>query len=129
MKITVTKEALATLLDGIEYPCREIRQEWEKVAKACNLVIAYGASDDLLELAGIISDEFGAWEGTTEMIDDVAVKAEWCPNDHPDNPSWRITCTKPSAKFRIMEDREVYCEGVVFEHLPTAIVTTTGEGK
>jgi len=61
-----TIEDLARLLDGNEYR-DELRNEYNinvyDLCKEKGWVIAFGASDDLLELEGAISDEFGAWDG------------------------------------------------------------------
>lgn len=131
----LTKEALATRINGREY-LEETTREDLSAAKAAGLVIAYGASDDLLEVSGAWNDEFGAWEGTEiEFTDGLLVptdeefktmskfgvhlpavhwlKAEWCPEDEP-GLSWRITCSLPSAPFMIYEDGEPFCRGVVF---------------
>ncbi len=61
-----TIEDLAKLLDGNEY-----RDELDNMAninvidlcKEKGWIVVYGASDDLLEIDGAISDELGAWEG------------------------------------------------------------------
>ncbi len=61
-----TIEDLAKLLDGNEYR-DELRNDYGinvyDLCKEKGWVIAYGASDDLLELDGAISDELGAWDG------------------------------------------------------------------
>lgn len=61
-----TIEDLAKLLDGNEYR-DELQNEYGinvyDLCKQKGWVIAYGASDDLLEIEGVISDELGAWDG------------------------------------------------------------------
>ena len=61
-----TIEDLAKLLDGNEYR-DELQNDYGinvyDLCKEKGWVIAYGASDDLLELEGAISDELGAWDG------------------------------------------------------------------
>ncbi len=42
------------------------------------------------------------------------IRAEWCPDDQPDL-SWRITSNLPCAEFKILEDGEPYCEGIVID--------------
>lgn len=59
MKKTLTKEQLAAQLDGCEYR-NGIPDEIIQTAKENNLVIVTGASDDLLELYGAITEEVGA---------------------------------------------------------------------
>lgn len=132
----ITKKQLAARIDGREYREETTRQD-RADAKASGLVIAYGASDDLLEVEGAMFEEFGAYgganirftdNGVTPGDDDESVlkkygyampplnvlKAEWCPEDEP-KLSWRITCSLPSAPFTIYEDGEPFCRGVVFE--------------
>lgn len=137
----MTIEEFAKMIDGREYQGELMDQE-EKQARALGFVVAFGASDDLLELRGAINDEhnapgavvvvgnkllpdpdereeevlrkYGAWDAFQKKKKvGIAVKAEWCP-DGSKGPSWRITPSVPFAKFNVMEDGEVYCEGAVF---------------
>ena len=55
----MTKEQLAELLNGNEYR-DEMTKEQEQAAKQNNLLVLFGASDDLLEMRGAIRDEVGA---------------------------------------------------------------------
>lgn len=59
---TITKEQFAELLNGNEYR-DEMTKEQECIAKENNLLVVFGASDDLLEVRGAISDEYGAYDG------------------------------------------------------------------
>ena len=61
-----TIDDLSKLLDGNEYGDELYNEYGINVYDLCKekgWVIAYGASDDLLELEGAISDELGAWDG------------------------------------------------------------------
>lgn len=62
-----TIEDLAKLLDGNEYR-DELYNEYGMniydICKKNKWIIIYGASDDLIEFEGVISDEDGAWDGT-----------------------------------------------------------------
>jgi hypothetical protein len=133
----VTKEELAALLNGREYG-REVYRREERLAAESRLVVAFGSSDDLLELRGAIDDEIGAYNGTTVLITPDGLlknKCEYseCPYFHEkilktkdtvtaiwdkDGYSWVIESTLPYAPFDIMEDGEKYCRGIVF-CLPT----------
>lgn len=132
--------AIAQKLHGLTYPLR-IPKDVQVEAKAAGMVIVYGASDDLMEFDGAISDEIGAWEGTTAMVDANGIlsdwdsvkyggeeaaaeymarkpharmiEAIWCPKDMPDT-SWRYETDIPHATFDIMEDGGIYCRGIVF---------------
>jgi hypothetical protein len=54
---TLTKELFAEKLSGRQYN-DEITREEVELAEENNLVVIFGASDDLIELNGAISDEF-----------------------------------------------------------------------
>lgn len=128
----------AQKITGREYSM-PTRHEEDEQAKADDVIIVYGASDDLLEFYGAISDEVGAWEGTTiKLTKDVTlfnkdenketakynsmqistmpkVQAIWCPRDKEGKiwASWEIRTELPHADFDIMEDGELFCRGVV----------------
>lgn len=137
----MTPKQAAAMLDGVEYAhpleakLREMRGDLENNG----LVVAYGASDDLLEFEGSFSDEVGAWEGKTvhltaagvmasecgegddcpyfARVRDAAPKltAVWCPKDVEGDPSWAIETDIPHEQFRIMEDGAVFGIGIVFK--------------
>lgn len=136
----MTMDELAQSITGREYPLRLTKEEVAN-AKACGLVVCYGASDDLLEFEGAINDEVGALNGTTRHIDcqglvptwddinqsdrgqcraliarerlpSFEVRALWDPGD---GYSWKIETDAPHATFEIVEDGAPFCRGVVFE--------------
>ena len=114
-----TPEKFAKLLNGREYT-NEITKYEESVAKHNNLVVAFGASDDLLEFRGAINDEVGAYDsvlvyvvsgkvitesavlngisalrkyGFLETVPKETVEAVWCESDEFPNDldaSWLI---------------------------------------
>lgn len=134
----MTREQFAALLNGREYRSEMTAQENDSASNS-GLLVVYGASDDLTEFGGVIYDEAGACDGATHRIganmrlldeprDDhdelieagwtppqvlMSVKAEWCPEGF--DGSWRISFDGPHSKFNIMEDGELYCEGVVID--------------
>jgi len=137
----MTTKEWAAKLNGREYPfSQQISKEEIAAAKAEGIVIVYGASDDLMELEGAIRDEVGAHEGGTACIlggkllepHDAdrcdcpycgyaeaeqrakVIKALWCPENVPGNPSWAYKTDIPHETFDIMEDGELYCRGIVF---------------
>jgi hypothetical protein len=129
----VTKEELATLLNGRQYD-HEITKEEEAEAKASGLVVIFGASDDLMELRGAIDEEVGAWEGTTVYLSSEGLIVQECGNsDCPrfqkalkdskpveaiwdsEGYSWVYETELPHATFDILEDGEKYCRGIVLE--------------
>jgi len=130
----MTKEELAQKLNGREYRS-EITREEAKEAKSNNLVVVFGASDDLIEFRGAIDDETDAYEGVTVSIDKngllenqcdnedcpyfadriakaAKIEAVWCPPD--EDLSWAYKTEIPHATFDVMEDGELYCRGIVF---------------
>jgi len=67
----MTKEELASMLDGIEYGQEFENKGYLGLINDVNLnglVIVYGQSDDLMEFEGAIREEVGAWGGTTVNI-------------------------------------------------------------
>jgi hypothetical protein len=133
----MTKEELAAQLNGMSYraePPEALRDAaWEH-----KLVIVYGASDDLLELRGALSEEYGAGDGETFLLttdgvfdNDACIdqciyyreakqKAEqegsrltalWCQEEPY---SWTYRTTIPHATFDMVEEGQPYCRGIVF---------------
>ena len=134
----MTVEELAEKLDGMEYGLI-IPEAIKTQAKLDGLVIIYGASDDLMELRGAINDEVDVYEGGTVYFDDKGLltfhddcggERELCPyyaaakkNAKTITAVWRPEGTDfawmyetdiPHATFRVLEDVEHYCLGIVF---------------
>ena len=132
----MTKEDLAAQLTGLTYPVR-LPRAIEAAAKDAGLVIVFGASDDLLELRGAISEELSAYEGTKILLTRDGVfdedscskkcshwkkaraqaqqngqilEALWDTAGY----SWMYQISIPHATFEVLEDGEPYCRGVVF---------------
>jgi len=135
----MTSKELAQQLNGMEYPL-EISQAIEAQAEASGLVIVYGASDDLMEFSGAITEECGAYKGITVEVDaegvlplfeaiasdcdkdalrnyfaregrTVSIEALW--NKEP-NYSWTYKTDIPHETFEVMVDGDHYCRGIVF---------------
>lgn len=132
----MTKEELAEKLNNIQYPVR-IDSETIEQARSNGLVIVYGASDDLMEFDGAISDEVGCYDGGEASIDNQGllpcrdeieddeilkdffkreetartIEAMWCKVDQY---CWTYSTDIPHATFEVMEDDETYCRGIVF---------------
>jgi len=141
-----TKESLAALLDGREIR-NEVQGLDCPSIKAARLLIVYGASDDLVEFDGLFRDEAGAGGRATDIrFDEEGVPQEWEEfiNDsvtietakkqiarlenaksltafwcRKDCSPWTFETSLPHAKFKIMEDGEVFCEGLVIDMKPT----------
>lgn len=126
---------IAKALDGMEYGAR-IPNEITTKAKENGIVIVYGASDDLMEFEGAITDEVGVYEGGTAYINKAGLQnnenyssnCEDCPHLKRSldecktieaiwgegEYSWSYKTEIPHAEFDITEDGEKYCRGIVF---------------
>ncbi|MCK4121382.1 hypothetical protein HFK83_03220 [Ralstonia pseudosolanacearum] len=127
---------LAAQLTGAVYPLY-VSKELAKAAKESGLVIVYGASDDLMEFAGAVDDELGAYDGTTAHLDAkgllkndcendecphfeklkgsaATIEACWCATLDGAEYSWSYKTAIPHETFEIVEDGEPYCRGIVF---------------
>jgi hypothetical protein len=130
----MTKEQLAEMLNGRQYG-DEINMDEARQARADGLVVVYGASDDLMEFEGAITDEFGCYDGGTaylvggkllgehdedceckfcgfaeELEKAKSIKAIWDTKPF----SWTYETDIPHATFDIWEDDQEYCRGIVF---------------
>lgn len=130
----MTPKELAALLDGNQYD-NEITKEQEAIAADNGLVVAFGYSDDNVVLCGAIDDEVGAFDGTTFHVTRDGVL--WAPDCNCDEckyfeiakraaseikaiwhnsgeATWTFETTIPHETFRIYEDGELFCVGIVF---------------
>ena len=125
-----TTKEIAEALDGIEY-CSSMG-DVAAMAKASGIVICYGASDDLVEFEGAIHDETGA-PGVVHLTDTWILQRicddDRCPHEialrksapriraiwhDKDGPCWTFETAIPHEKFKMMEDGEEFCVGIVF---------------
>lgn len=118
---------IAEKLNGIAYG--EDISDIEAEAKEHGIVIVMGASDDLMEFSGAIEDEGGLAYGKGGKVyfdrsgvsqDDAkrdnVIAAIWC-NSHDENgvpATWSYKTEIPHEKFKVFEDEELYCIGIVF---------------
>lgn len=130
----MTAKELAAQLDGNKYG-NEITKEQEAIAADNGLVVVFGYSDDAVELCGKIDDEVGAFDGTTFYVtQDGVLKEPECGYDgckyfeaakasareikaiwgNTGNPCWSFESDIPHETFRIYEDGELFCVGIVF---------------
>lgn len=112
----------------------EVSDEIKLKAKENNIVIVFGASDDLMEFRGAIDDELGAYGGRTAYIDKnglvenlcddrdcpyyqkivenaTEINAYWCKTEECD---WTYVTSIPHETFDVLKDDEIYCKGIVF---------------
>ncbi|WP_067097845.1 hypothetical protein [Marinomonas atlantica] len=129
---------LTNKLNGTQYPLR-ISSEMRESLKKSNLLIIYGASDDLIEFDGAFRDEVGVHDGGHVLIhregilgnrdeldtDDELmqwldhkaaskeVEAVWCNGEF----SWSYKTQIPHTTFEILDGEEKYCLGMVISTL------------
>jgi hypothetical protein len=121
-----------------------ISEDLAAEAKRNGLVVVYGMSDDLMEFAGAIHDELGAYNGTTAYLNTssllqnecedegcpyfarlkekaATIDALWCAEE---GYSWTFRTNIPHATFEVTEDGKPYCRGIVF-----ALADAKGDGS
>ena len=108
----MTLKEFAKMLDGREYR-HEITKEEEALAKELGFVVVFGYSEDNAELRGAIDDEIGCFDGGKLEHKDLpdVIYAKWC--DRETNYAWSYQTSIPHETFRIYEDGDYWCIGVV----------------
>lgn len=108
----MTLKEFAQMLDGREYG-HEITKEEETLAKELGFVVVFGYSDDNAELRGAINDEIGCFDGGVLEHEDLpdVIYAKWC--DREIDYAWSYKTSIPHETFRIYEDGEYWCIGIV----------------
>lgn len=109
----MTVEEFAAKLDGRQYG-NEITEDEAILAENLDFLVVFGASDDLAELRGAIDGECDCFEGGVLKRGEgrsLPIKAVWCPEGR--DCSWAYETELPHAEFKIMEEGDVYCYGVV----------------
>ena len=132
----MTAKELAIELNGREYGMEITKDEARQAADA-GLVVAYGYSDDNVELRGAIDEEVGAWNGVTIWLTkDGVLQGPACDSAKNCNcpyfaaakntaktieavwgaggVSWTFETDIPHETFNIYEDGELFCVGIVF---------------
>ncbi len=124
---------VAEKLNGREYGSELTDEEAEQL-QSVGLVVAFGYSDDNVEFRGAIDEEVGVWEEETIYFFRGMIMCIPC-GGNPGCPLWKEERKKakaitvknfdegwkfetdiPHEKFTIMEDGEVYGEGIVFAY-------------
>jgi len=130
----MTKDDLAKMLDGREVG-NEIDQEIKEAMNGTDLVVVFGASDDLMDFRGAIDDEVGCYNGGKAYIEKTGLLQNECDED--DCPyfkelksmadtiealwcaepcaTWTYRTDIPHSTFNIMEDEDCFCKGIVFD--------------
>ena len=136
---------LAAMLDGRQMG-REITEEEEALAREDGLVVVFGYSDDNVELRGAIYDEVSAYNGTTVYLGPNGLLVNDCDDDRcpyflrereraprfkakwndGDGAAWSYEVPWPHETFRVMEDGDLFCVGVVFALADVAALRSDG---
>lgn len=134
--------SLAKLLDG-RASGNEMSHAEAAAAKADNLLVVFGYSDDNMELRGFVSDEVGCYGGGSCTVDRRGLRTPWPIGDplHEDEareyfareglpsieirafwhderrgPVWTYgNSAAVFGEFTITEDGEPWCRGVVID--------------
>ena len=133
----MTAKELAEMLSGREVG-NEIGGPVVQWAKESGLVVAYGYSDDNVELCGAINDEVDSYDGGTVYLTETGILespscecAEDCDCPYFDAarkkakiikavwhdkgaPCWTFETDIPHETFTVMENGEPFCVGIVF---------------
>jgi len=114
----MTTKEWAQKINGREYRNELTRKEALEAEKD-GVIIAFGYSDDLLELMGVVDEEVDALNG----INFGFVEAIWSPKDEYGDTyaSWLIESKFPHEHFSIYEDEELYCIGAVIKIKPQSL--------
>lgn len=127
----MTGKEFTQMLDGREYGYPQFTEKEIEIAKDSGLVIVFGASDDLMEFEGAIYDEGGCFDGGTVYFnqdgvicreDDIEpeecskITVLWCETEDENGnlATWAYETDIPHETFKIWEDGELYCIGIVF---------------
>lgn len=140
----ITHLELAEQLDKNQYR-DEITDNQEQLAKDNNLVVMFGQSDDIVMIQGSIDEEtypedgsiyfwkrklFTAkepfesdqlweqkeyFEGYGLNVDLTEVEAIFGPEDSEASWVFKMQSGIPYTEFRIMEDDDLFCIGIVFD--------------
>lgn len=118
----------ARKVDGIEY-LEERKWLWAE-AKEKGIVVVFGYSDDNIEFRGAVDDEIGCFDGrrvqvpgTDRYIDAIfcgmlngkeILKPSEYMTDDGDRITWVYRTDIPHETFMMYEDKEPYCQGIVF---------------
>lgn len=109
----------AEKLNNIEYPADEI-WDMRKQFEEDGVVVVYGASDDLIEFEGVISDEGDCYNDKVFYINKEGLTTSYSKNyvkvthPHDGTAQFEYETNIPCEWFNVVEDGELYCKGFVF---------------
>lgn len=139
---------LAAMLGGRQMG-NEIQADEEKLAREAGLVVVFGYSDDNVELRGAIHDEVSAYNGTTVYLGAAGILANDCDDDRcphflrarerapqfkakwddGSGAAWTFLVPWPHETFRVFEEKELFCVGVVFALAAAAPLAAEGKER
>lgn len=120
------------LLNGREMGS-EVSNAEEEWLKSADLIVCFGASDDLVEIRGAVHDEISLYDGgefhfINGGLYERACESDECPHEESlaegtydikalwdkNGVSWSYETDIPHETFEVMEDGEVFCRGIIF---------------
>lgn len=128
----MTLKEFAIALNGTEYGYDPFTKGALDTAKKNGYVIAYGASDDLIEFDGAYTEEAGGVYDGGEISFDIdgtsddgkehrnKILAYWCGQINGEQVReykavWEYETEIPHESFDMYEDGELFCRGIVFK--------------
>ena len=120
---------VASRLDGMSYRDAFPERVTKTALKADGLIVVIGASDDIMEIHGAINDEYSGldshiilasgeiipkYDHDGKQIVAGRLKPKWCKSGNP--VGWSYKTDIPHATFRVLEDDEIYCIGLVIDY-------------
>ena len=124
----------AAILNGKEYEYPQFTSEELEIARNNGFVIVTGASDDLVEFDGAITDEGDCFEGGKILVEAIPgggvvdgpikiptvifnLEIKWCKNKDENGNiiPWTYDVPIEHENFMIYEDGKPYCRGFVFK--------------
>ena len=125
-------EKIALRLDGMSYR-DDLLESVTKTIKSAGLIVVVGSSDDIMEIYGapdsFIDDEYSGldphiilasgkiipeYEHDGKQVVVGRIEPEWCESGNP--IGWSYKTDLPHATFRVMEDDDIYCIGMVIDY-------------
>lgn len=114
----MTRAEWIKIFNNIEYPADEI-WNMRKQLDEDDVIVVYGASDDLIEFVGAINDEGGCFEDETFYINQGGLTTDsknYIKVHHPKEGTaqFEYETNIPCEWFNILEDGCLYCRGFIF---------------
>ena len=123
----MSAQIIATILHKMQYPINIIDLDAQKKMKKDGILVVHAASDDLVILNGYFDEEYDVLDGSVfiNKQSSCVLDKETAENNFFTeglskitpifDGKWRFETDIPHEKFSIMEDGEVFIEGLVID--------------